>query len=736
VNASQTCNAGSRGARPYHPRAARKCAPERVYRACEREPFAVDVKTLMISSKSDFDRKVLSIVLAFEALLFWSFYCREIAWYPPLNFDQLAYLEEAYRLQERILGHGLGDLLRASWYKGHYNGLVLPIEGALSGLLLGGTRWPQLAVNLVFFGALQVFAFYAARNVWDRRVFGYAVVGLILCQATAWLPRGGLFDFRMDFSAYCVYGIWACAVIRSKLFLDRRWAIGCGLIGGFLVLHRFVTVVYLLGVCAGFAGVCVAVRLLRRADADLSGRMWRRFCNLSLSAGVIIIIGAPILILNWPAIHNYYVVGHLVGNEKYIRAAEVGIRDPVGHLLYYPKSIIWDHLGQTFLFGSAITIAGGVAARCFGRSGNFGDKPASYRDETFLLQVIFLVGAVLGPIIVLTADIAKSEVVGGIVGVPAALLIVTLVAHVTSKLRGPEFSRGSKVLVAASLAVFALGLFSLFNRAGRHLPEYAQRRDLKRLVELDKWLIDYASERGWRDPYISYDVISDRINSGVINVSALEQSREPVVFHTLLGAGMMGVGQSEALSLLKASDFVILTTLQKTGLYPFYRDVARYWGRLKAWADEEMILVKTVPFDGFTATVYARPSPILSGLSAGWLPRDGLLIEAPRAALRRFPEIRLRGPADYSRLPKTPTVSATVDTAAGPQLVPALFKRIDTGYEILIDTSPMELPPSGNIILRLQFDTFFVPKNFGNSDDARELVVQAPTLVQLIRTGS
>jgi len=690
----------------------------------------------MISSKSNFDTKVLGIVLAFQALLFWTFYCREIAWYPPLNSDQVAYLEEAYRLQERILWHGLGDLFKTSWYKGHVSGLLLPIEGALSGLLLGGARWPQLAVNLVFFGALQVFAFYTARNVWDRRVFGYAVVGLILCQATAWLPWGGLFDFRMDFSAYCVYGIWACAVVRSKLFLDRRWAIGCGLIGGFLVLHRFLTVVYLLGVCGGFAGVCVAVGFLRRADADLTRRMWQRFYNLSLSAGVIIIIGAPILILNWPAIHNYYVVGHLVGNEKYIRAAEYGIRDPVGNLLYYPKSIIWDHWGQTFLFGSAITIAGGVAARCLGRSGNFGNKRASYRDETFLLQVIFLLGAIFGPIIVLTADISKSDVVGGIVGVPAAFLIITLTARVTSKLRGPEFSRGNKLLVTASIAVFALGLFNLINRASRHLPEYAQRRDLNRLVELDKWLIDYASERGWRDPFISFDVISDRINSGVIDVSAFEHLREPIAFHTLLGAKIMGVGESEALSLLKASDFVVLTTLQKTGFFPFYRDVARYWGDLKAWADENMILVRTVPFDSFTATVYARPSATLSGLSGGWLTRDGLLVEAPRGALRRFPKIRLCGTADYLRLPKTPTVSATVDTAAGPLLVPALFKRIDTGYEILIDTSATELPPSDSIILRLHFDTFFVPKNMGNSDDARELVARAPTLVQLIRTGS
>jgi hypothetical protein len=55
---------------------------------------------LMFSAKSDSDRKILFVLLAFEALLLWTFYWREIAWYPPLNFDQLGYLEEAYHLRE------------------------------------------------------------------------------------------------------------------------------------------------------------------------------------------------------------------------------------------------------------------------------------------------------------------------------------------------------------------------------------------------------------------------------------------------------------------------------------------------------------------------------------------------------------------------------------------------------------------------------------------------------------
>ena len=96
-------------------------------------------------------------------------------------------------------------------------------------------------------------AFVTARAVWISRIYGYMVLGLILCLSTAWIPQGGLFDFRADLMAYCLYGIWACAILRSKLFLDRRRAIGCSLIGAFLVANRFLTIVYLLGVSVGFA---------------------------------------------------------------------------------------------------------------------------------------------------------------------------------------------------------------------------------------------------------------------------------------------------------------------------------------------------------------------------------------------------------------------------------------------------------------------------------------------------
>jgi len=165
-----------------------------------------------------------------------------------------------------------------------------------------------------------------------------------------------MFDFIYDLIAYCLYGIWVCAVIRSKLFLDRRWAIGCGLIGAFLVLHRFLTVVYLVGVCAGFAGFCIAIAFLWRADprfrpADAVSPLqpWpmRRRINSYHHA---------VLIRNWESIYNYYVIGHGVSPEKDAYARQLGIGSLTDHLLFYPLSILRDHWGIIFLIGSGIAV--------------------------------------------------------------------------------------------------------------------------------------------------------------------------------------------------------------------------------------------------------------------------------------------------------------------------------------------------------------------------------------------
>ncbi len=204
-----------------------------------------------------------------------------------------------------------------------------------------------------------------------------------------------LFDFRMDFLAYCLYGVWACTVIHSQLFLHRYWSLGCGLIAAFLVLNRFVTVTYLLGVSAGFALICGTVAIFWRKEADLVSRLRRRLFNLGLSTVVLLVVVLPILIRNRHAIHDYYVVNHVVGEERYVRAALLGIHDLAGHLSFYPNSIIQDHLGGIFLWASAIVIGCGLATRLLGRKSR--EEVTTRHDETFLLANHFLDWSCPGP---------------------------------------------------------------------------------------------------------------------------------------------------------------------------------------------------------------------------------------------------------------------------------------------------------------------------------------------------
>jgi hypothetical protein len=691
----------------------------------------------MTSKDHQLDRTILWVLIGIEALLFYAYYAREVAPYPPQNFDQAVYLSEAYSLETRTHEHGISELWRAIWSKNHFSSLLLPIEGAVFGLMLGGQRLPQLCVLFVGFCALQFFAFATARKIWGHRSYGLMVLGLILAQNSLWHWAGGLFDFRIDFLAYCLYGIWVCAVVRSDFFFHRRWAIGSGLIGAFLVFNRFLSVIYVIGVSIGFAVACAIILSWFRNDIEIRRRIRQRLINLALSLGTFIIVVTPIFLINWHSIYAKYVYGQFI-YEKDIRAREFGIVDLGGHLLYYPRSILWDHFGPAFLSAAALGIAGALIARLLARSAGLAKLATQRSRETVWLEIVFLLGAIIGPVIVLTIDISKSPVIGGIVGVPAALLVVSLVAQVVPSAGASESSPAHKIVLVVSLAIFAIGLYHLFDKASRHAPEYAVHRNLKHCTELDKWLVEFATKHGWYRPRISVDVISGWFNAGAMTASGYEQVGELVEFQPELGNGadvMGGLTLSQALSSLANSDFVILTTLPKTGVYPFYQEISQYWDDLKAWADKNLFVAKTIQFDGFNVTVYVRPKPAILGTLNGWITRDGFSIEASRAELERFPVVLLAGPANFSWLPKTPAVSAAIETEKDPLAVHASLRRTDGGYEIQIDT-PSDLPPGDPIRLHITFDTFFIPKNLGVSPDTRELVVPAPSLVQLLHRES
>jgi hypothetical protein len=90
----------------------------------------------------------------------------------------------------------------------------------------------------------------------------------------------------------------------------------------------------------------------------------------------------------------------------------------------------------------------------------------------------------------------------------------------------------------------------------------------------------------WKDPNISFDIISGDLSAGTITVTGYERLHQLIGFRPLLGDTIMGVDRAEALSRLAQSDFVIFTDSPKTGVYPFYEKIGRYWNDLHAWVEK------------------------------------------------------------------------------------------------------------------------------------------------------
>ncbi len=676
--------------------------------------------------------RIIWLVLLIEALLFVTFYYREIGWYPPANFDQGVYLVRSYALQENVMKNGLQELLRPFIEGGDGTSIVAPLEGALFGLFLGIPRLSRLSVGFVGFAVLQICAYSTARKLWGGRAYGFAALGLILCQSTLWFWAGGLFDYRMDFLAYCLYGIWACLVLRSELFNDRKWTVASALIGVLLVLNRFLTIVYLSGVMIGF-GIAVAMIWVffgkgKASELNLRKRLW----NLAISLVILFCGTIPFMLLNAKAFYKHYVVGTLTSNEKYIRAQEFGLTSVVGHLLYYPKSVLFDHLGPMFIAGTLIAISTGIFLLSLGRS----QKPTSTCGgprHTQILQGIYLLGAIIGPLVVLTCDISKSPVVGGIVGVPCALLVVWLMAALAFGGEAHRFLHRGVLAICAGVVV-GLGAFNQLAHASKHLPQYDDPERYVRLAELDRWLAENARKSGLSNPTISADIVSQWVTA--ITASAFEQTGKLVPFRQLLGRNIFGVERAEALSELANSDYVILTTVPKVGVYPFYEKIQKYWDDLKSWSDENMLLVRTMPFEDYTASIYVRPVPRIFGVSAGWITSCGLDLEAERDTLERFPVVRLAGTANFAWLSKVPTVSVTVPTDKGLLQVPATLMRDGSNYTVSLDTSSLELPRTEHVRFHISFDAFFVPKAIGINEDTRELVVNAPSRAEMRKKKS
>ena len=534
------------------------------------------------------DHCLLAGLAIIEAGLFHAYYLREIVWHQPEHYDQAGLLLESYHLELDIRGHGLGAITDYL-LQGHAGGLGLPVEGALMAMLFGGARLPRLAVNFLLFLLAQWAVFHTARRLSGRGIFGFAALGLVLCLESPWRPFGGLFDFRLDMAASCLYGIWVCSLLASDGCLRRKAAAWACVAAMALVLHRLVTATYVIAFYAGWAGLCaLAALLLRRQATEAARRLRRRCANAALSLLALVLALAPVLYSQLGALWQYYGQGHIMGPERLARAREQGVISLLDHLLHYPASLLNDHLGQVFLLAALLLLAAAIW------------QPRQNRPpEAVLTALALLALTILLPLSILTIDVSKSPVVIGIVAFPAALAIVVLALCLTDPAR-----------FSVRMAAFLVLLAGLMHGAGHAVGDayyQANRQDLERTASLNEWLLQWAIDHNVPHLVISADIMVPWFNPIAAGATAYERTGRLVRIDIGLGGRVRAIDWNEATRLISESQILVLSAHSGTGVLPFDQSIAALRPELENEARLHWVLARTIPFENDTLRVYLRP---------------------------------------------------------------------------------------------------------------------------------
>ncbi len=679
-------------------------------------------------------------LVLFQLVLFRQYVYRELAWAYPGSFDQAVYLHKTYDLFHRALEHGPGTALSGSLREGGPTGVLLPIQGAFMQFFFGSNRFAVLLVNFAYYALLQVVIFVTARWLTGRTAFGWLAVGLLLLEHSPFFWAGGLFDFRMDFVASCLYATFLCLLVRSDGLRDRRWLLGAAACAVLLFCFRFLTVVYLVGffltLWTLLLGLCF-LPLTKRTHGVQALTGLRRS---GLTAGAFLVVALPMVALNWQPIHDYYVIHHVTSTEKSIRAAELGITGLTGHLSYYLGSLVTEHLGTPFTVAWLVLAVVGLVVGLPARQADLAPPvegtgavlAPGHPDR--LIALVTVVAGVIAPWVVLTLNEHKTPVVVNILAPAMVLLLLVLLAAATRSPRPASLTASAWWAVAVPV-VFLMGLGHAFNRYCSQGDYSARRPSVEQINALHDYLADRTLAYDLNSPVLAADEVRDWMGSDTVNAAIYERTGRRLKVRGSLGSDIFALTREEVIAQLAVSDFVLLSTFPKDHTYPFYATMRTFAPDIRAWCEEHLLRGRDFRVDGATVTTYVRASVPVEGLSGEWITPEGVsvkldgpLCEQLHAAGKRA--LVLEGELHRAWLRDMPRAVATTGRPDGPGL-PASFKEIPGDrYQVRVELGEALAAPGNaggiHVFLRLT-DASFVPKEIGMNADSRRLVVLGPT---------
>jgi hypothetical protein len=305
-----------------------------------------------------------------------------------------------------------------------------------------------------------------------------------------------------------------------------------------------------------------------------------------------LLLAGPVLWGRRSAIHEYYVVNHVTGAEKDVRAAETGTTQFWAALRYYPNSLLWFHAGYVFLLAAALMLIGGLSValhRWRGSVAPAGQKIAlsfSTRHGIF-----FMAGALLLPMAVLTADVSKSPVVAGIMLPPLLWLVLLGFVALTGARQKRDHGRLMEgALTVGAILLTCLGMAVQARSVSQNRWMSHHRRDAKNITAICDQIAIRSKAAGWRDVPVFNDCITDYLDVQIVDVLTFERQGYVLQAGDLFPS-VLEMPESQIFALLGSSDFAILS--RRFGPppaydYPINRELERLHDSLEAACRQNM----------------------------------------------------------------------------------------------------------------------------------------------------
>jgi len=504
----------------------------------------------------------------------------------PRFFDQIQYLRESYLAYQEMQLNGLWSAIYTSLSNQVAQGVWHDFAALLSMSVFGPHRISALLVNFIWLIFFQLALFFVTLSATRNTSVAWLSFLMPLLIQGIWRPDvgGALYDFRLDHLAMCMMGLTIISCLKTEGFTNRKWSIIFGLLVSLTITGRFLTSVYF-----GLIFALLFITLLFMTNKR------DRISNLIIS----VITATPLVIIffyrNWIRIFDYYLTGHVTGEEKIARASGLNIYQTFEYIVV---NGLWTFQGAVlYLYCIFIPILYFLITKKSLRTMGeiFSQLPYSWWRTVGL---IFLIS----PILVLSLESETQNAVLSIISPGVVIFFLSLLVPCyleTEKIK-PMLTR----ILAIPLTIFATLCLTYSNFTFKSFDDFKKNAD--KVNEITDFIYDYSKNTNHRTK-IATNRIVEFLDANILTTSIYERHGEWISLEGALPIGNLKAKTTEILTRLRESDLVF--SIEEPSIsrgFPSELQMQDLQNKFQEIYQEQFKVISKIEVFGKKITIYQR----------------------------------------------------------------------------------------------------------------------------------